>query len=498
MLTRLKVTGFKNLVDVDVRFGPFTCIAGANGVGKSNLFDAIRLLSALADYPLLEAAQSIRQEESHTGDIRNLFHKVGDTYAELMRFEIEMIIPGLGSDDLAQPAKASITFLQYALELAYRLDNAELGLASLEIRHESLKHINIGDAPQSLHFPNKPVWRKSAVTGRRTAAPFISTETRNGETVINLHQDGGSSGRPRPVLASSLPRTVLSSTNAAESPTALLARREMQSWRLLQLEPTALRRPDRYTDSGRLSSNGSHLPSTIERLMRRSVPGQTTDETRGQIKASIANRLAELVEKVDEIFVDRDEMRQRLTLYLRYLDGTTHPAHALSDGTLRFLALSVLEQDNDAIGVICLEEPENGIHPARIPSMLDLLQILSVDVDEKIGEDNPLRQVIINTHSPYVVQVVPDESLLVARLVDHVTDKQHYSVVQFGALPDTWRTKSDAPVIGMADLLGYLKPPEIEHTTAEHSDKTRKMAVRERPDVRQLQLPLEFADDQPY
>jgi AAA15 family ATPase/GTPase len=52
MLTRLRVTGFKNLVDVDVRFGPFTCIAGANGVGKSNLFDAIGFLSALALIPM--------------------------------------------------------------------------------------------------------------------------------------------------------------------------------------------------------------------------------------------------------------------------------------------------------------------------------------------------------------------------------------------------------------------------------------------------------------
>lgn len=56
MLTRLKVSGFKNLVGLDVRFGAFTCIAGGNGIGKSNLFDAIRFLSALADRPLMEAA----------------------------------------------------------------------------------------------------------------------------------------------------------------------------------------------------------------------------------------------------------------------------------------------------------------------------------------------------------------------------------------------------------------------------------------------------------
>ena len=62
MLTRLKVSGFKNLVDVDVRFGPFTCVAGTNAVGKSNLFDAIRFLSALADKPLIDAALSVRDE----------------------------------------------------------------------------------------------------------------------------------------------------------------------------------------------------------------------------------------------------------------------------------------------------------------------------------------------------------------------------------------------------------------------------------------------------
>jgi AAA15 family ATPase/GTPase len=79
MLTRLRVAGFKNLVDVDVRFGPFTCVAGPNGVGKSNLFDAIAFLHFLAERPLSEAALSVRGEGSRAADVRGLFHRVGPT-----------------------------------------------------------------------------------------------------------------------------------------------------------------------------------------------------------------------------------------------------------------------------------------------------------------------------------------------------------------------------------------------------------------------------------
>jgi len=58
MLTRLEIDGFKNLLGFSVDLGPFTCIAGPNGVGKSNLFDAIRFLSLLADHSLTEATYS--------------------------------------------------------------------------------------------------------------------------------------------------------------------------------------------------------------------------------------------------------------------------------------------------------------------------------------------------------------------------------------------------------------------------------------------------------
>ena len=77
MLTRLKVSGFKNLSDVDLYFGPFTCIGGLNGVGKSNLFDAINFLSLLSSKTVLEAAALVRDERGNTGDIRSLFRKKG-------------------------------------------------------------------------------------------------------------------------------------------------------------------------------------------------------------------------------------------------------------------------------------------------------------------------------------------------------------------------------------------------------------------------------------
>jgi predicted ATPase len=466
MLTRLKVSGFKNLVDVDVRFGAFTCIAGANGVGKSNLFDAIRFLSALADLPLIEAALSVRDEEGKTGDVRSLFHRVGNTYADEMSFEAEMIVPAKGEDDLGQKAKASITFLRYSIRLAYRADNSLRSLGALEILKEELVHINRGDAAKHLLFPNKSAtWRKTAVIGERRVPYFISTEGEDSNKIIKLHQDGGSSGRPLSRSAINLPRTVLSVTNAAESPTALMARREMQSWRLLQLEPSSLRQPDEFTAPTKLETDGSHLAATLYHLARlkRHKNGQSDDDVDYQVYYEIANRLATLIDDVDKVWIDRDNRRELLTLMVTSRDGTSHPAKALSDGTMRFLALAVLALDPEAQGLLCLEEPENGIHPERIPKILQLLQDIATDTNEPIGADNPLRQVIINTHSPAVVMQVPEDSLLVAELRETIRSGQRFKRVCFGYLPNTWRQSKNPDaksenIVSIGKLLAYLNP----------------------------------------
>lgn len=494
MLTKLTIDGFKNLVGVDIAFGPFTCIAGANGVGKSNLFDAIRFLGSLAKMPLLEAAASVRGEGGQSSKPEDLFHRLGDTYGPEMNFQAEMIIPSEGVDDLGQEARAAITFLRYDLTLGLSREN-------LAIRRESLSHINLGDAKSHLHFPHAPVWRKAVVRGRRTS-PFISTE----ELVVKLHQDQGKDyqggGRPRPHIAERLPRTVLSTVNAAEGSTAVLARREMESWQLIQLEPTALRSPDPYTASTSIAANGAHLPATLARLARRHSPADSWQEKgdppidSDAVFARLSNRLAELIEGVSSVRIDADDRRELLTLMLTDNERIEHAARALSDGTLRFLALAILESDPTARGLVCLEEPENGIHPERIPAMLRLLKDLAVDPMSATGEDNPLRQVIVNTHSPAVVAQVEEDDLLVVVAEDLQIGGKRVVRPRFRWLGETWRARAypDQQALAPGAVISYLNPfePRAEDDGKPPAHSRRKSTrVMDRPELQRL---LPFSD----
>ena len=484
MLTRLRVDGFKNLVGVDIRFGPFTCIAGANGVGKSNLFDAVRFLSLTANFSLLEAAQRVRDEAGHNTDVRGLFHRVGERPAERICFEAEMIVPTEAVDDLGQTGKASITFLRYSLEIRLRPGVANGSTPNpLEIIREELVHIKKGFAHDHLLFPhNVREWRDRVVVGRRAGKAFISTTSKeDGGCIIKLHQDAKGHGRAYERAATTLPRTVLSSSTAAESPTALGARREMQSWRLLQLEPAALRQPDEFTAPSHLESNGRHLPASLNRL--------ATRDDAARVFSQVANRLSELIGSVRGIRVDRDEKRELLTLMTTSHDGTELPARALSDGTLRFLALSVLELDPETPGLICLEEPENGIHPDRIPAMLRLLQDIATDPDEAADETNPLRQVIVNTHSPSVVMAVPGDSVVLAKPGTEVRDGKQFSKLILACLPGNWRNHGEARCaeVSKGEMLGYLNPAAV--VRREPVSAQRRRRVIDHPELALLFTP---------
>lgn len=465
MLTRLEADGFKNLLDFAVDFGPYTCIAGPNAAGKSNIFDAIEFLSLLADHPFMEAALRLRSIGSRGTDPRTLFWEGSDGTTSPMRLAAEMIVPGEVEDDFGRSVKPTTSFLRYEVELQYEPPEAAgyAQMGRILLRREELRHIKLGEAAEHLPWPHsKKRFRDAVVFGRRAGTAYISTSDEEGVGVVNVHQDGGSRGQPRTSPAVRAPRTVVSTTTTSDDPTILAARREMQQWRALALEPSAMRSPDAAAESSQIAPNGAHLAAALYRLR------SSGDE---DVYAAVAAAAAALTD-VRAVDVDFDPHRELLTLQARVGSGPALPARALSDGTLRFLALCIISVDTEFGGLVCMEEPENGIHPGRIEAMVDLVRSLAVDPEDPPGPDNPFRQVIVNTHSPYFVRYQSTDDLLLAMPTSVRRDDDVVTTVRLVPLQESWRARQGIVTISKNAIMDYLRLPPGSQFQLDFEDRT--------------------------
>lgn len=448
MLTHLEVDGFKNLLGFSADFGPFTCIAGPNAIGKSNVFDAIQFLALLADRPFVDAAAQLRTPGTPAADLASLFW-AGATDGARMRFSAEFIVDRQVQDDFGRDAEPTATFLRYDLVVAYEAADGEApGADGVRLISENLTYITLRDATQRLRWEHsKKEFRDAVLVNRRKSGPYVSTVTdEDGVRIINVHQDGGSRGQPRKSPAARARRTVVSTTTTSDDPTILAARREMQSWRNLALEPTALRRPDAVTDPDVMTESGMHMPAALRRIVSHRGPDAL---------ASVTATAAALTD-VRSVDFDLDPQRQTLTLRASISSGPELPARSLSDGTLRFLALSVMAHDPDYTGLICMEEPENGIHPGRIEAMAELVRDIAVDPFEAPGPDNPMRQVIVNTHSPRYVNAQDPADLLFAENATVLRDGRRAVTLRLLPLRDTWRDSKRSVVLTQDDIGVFL------------------------------------------
>lgn len=92
-------------------------------------------------------------------------------------------------------------------------------------------------------------------------------------------------------------------------------------------------------------------------------------------------------------------------IFLR--EGTSIPATRLSDGTLRYLCLLAILLHPTPPPLICLEEPELGLHPDAV-----------VAVGKLIKEASTRTQLIITTHSQILVdtfQESPEDVVVVSK-----------------------------------------------------------------------------------
>jgi len=404
MITRIEIDGFKSFRNFVVDLKPFQVLIGPNGAGKSNLFDAIILLSHLAgDNTLHDAFRKSR------GDIKELFTILPDGgRTPAVRFAVEMLIARHITDDTGVDAEASSTRVRYEIMIERR---EEAGFDRLYLADERLTAITEdSDRWFREHIPAR-MRRQWIVRGRR--APYISSE--GGK--FNKHQDGRAGRYETP--KGRVERTILSTINTVEYPTAYAVRQEMLNWQFLQLNPSQLREPSRVQDRPVLQPDGSRLAAMLWRL-------KSEDQA---LLADISRDLANLVPGMIEIEVRLLAEREEFLIEARTRDGATFSSRLLSDGTLRLLALIALRADPSHHGVICLEEPENGVHPLRLEQIADLLTTFATDFDDQ--DDEAPRQVIVNTHSP--------------KFLSHVNTKNVLYLYISGSLPRYTRVGSVTP-----------------------------------------------------
>ena len=162
---------------------------------------------------------------------------------------------------------------------------------------------------------------------------------------------------------------------------------------------TVFREPQKAdARNDRLEEDFSNLGLFLNRLRR--LP---------QAKNAILAALRDLYDGIS----DFDVSIEGGTVQVFFTEGNfTIPATRLSDGTLRYLCLLAILCDPTPPPVICIEEPELGLHPDIIPKIADLLK--------KAAEKT---QLLITTHSDILIDALSDqpESVLVCEKQDGQT-----------------------------------------------------------------------------
>jgi len=116
----------------------------------------------------------------------------------------------------------------------------------------------------------------------------------------------------------------------------------------------------------------------------------------------------QIIEKLQSFYEAAEELSIKIyggtvQIFIRETGLTLPiPATRLSDGTLRYLFLIALLLDPTPPPLICIEEPEIGLHPDILPVVAEML----IEASQRT-------QLIVTTHSDALVSALSPESVLI-------------------------------------------------------------------------------------
>ena len=328
----------------EVELRPLNVLIGPNGSGKSNLIEAISLFKA--------APQDLVEPIREGGGIGAWIWK-GKAASQTAR--IEAIIENPKGNQA----------LRYALTFA--------------------------QAGQRFELSDERIENEQAYPDQEN--PYFYFGYRNGQPYLNLKEIG-----QRQLLREDVnpEQSILSQRRDPDSypeitylGDALRKIRLYREWSFGRSTPPRLPQPADLPNDF-LAEDGRNLGLVLNLL--RTKPG---------VKKKLLEALRELNEAID----DFDTLIQGGTVQLFMQEGNISiPATRLSDGTLRYLCLLAIICHPNPPPLVCIEEPELGLHPDILPLLAKLL----LEASERC-------QLIVTTHSEVLVDALTDspESILV-------------------------------------------------------------------------------------
>ena len=344
-------------------------LIGPNGTGKSNLLEAI---------VLMRAAPS---------DFRNVIRRGGSVRDWIWKGEKR----ALASIDLLFSNPKSNQPLRHVL--SFREDDQSFQLEDERIENEKA-HAN-------------------------ETTPYFYYHFEQGYPVINTVEDGVRK-LARETIDSSLsilaqrrdPEMYAILSYLAETYEKIRIYREWGFGR-----NTVFREPQKADmRNDRLEEDFSNLGLFLNRLRR--FP---------KAKTKILKGLKDLYEGV----TDFDVIIEGGTVQVFFTEGDfTIPATRLSDGTLRYLCILAILCDPTPPPLICIEEPELGLHPDILPKIADLM----VDASQNT-------QLIVTTHSDILVDAMSEypESIVVCEKNDGMTEMCRLKKEELSEWLETYR-----------------------------------------------------------
>ncbi len=394
MITRLEAHGYRCFPSLSVDLDRYHVLAGANGAGKTTLLDIPVLIGDMLRRQRIVAAFLERAEKDRAPratTLTDLLHKGrGDSIA--FAFEARLppdVTEALGEASMARLGRPVPTHLRYELRL-------EVTPHDMRVADEYLFLFTAsGTRPAPGSFP-----QGRSVSGTSLKhSDWQSVIHREGRSLTQFTPETTTQPTDLPPLRVPSGQLALGTVPPDQTlfPAALWFASLLRGG-VVFFDPDweALRRPAPPGHPMRLIASGENLP-WLALDLKQSDPDRFT---------SWVDHIRTALPQVREIEPREREEDHYAYLSVGYNGGYRVTSSGLSDGTLRIFALSLMPFLSEEIipRLLVTEEPENGIHPRAIETVVQSLNMLYDS------------QVWVSTHSAIVLAHTELPDILATRL----------------------------------------------------------------------------------